>query len=186
MISQSVSPLKSGDRLSLGLVNRMIGRIEYAASILKSSKTLAGDGITLTETPEGTVVSSAFGAQPPSYRRGGTNPRFPMNPGNFFNYYRAGAGSFVRIPGADGTSITVIYLDFPMGSNAKDISVISPCNFIMRLSNGVGIYATPHPEGFAMGASAASQLFWTVASIEVGPCIGDAEPGLRAVSSDFP
>lgn len=57
MISRPLARVRDGDVLGLGLVNQMIGRVEYAADLLRRGKGIAGDQISLQESAAGTSVN---------------------------------------------------------------------------------------------------------------------------------
>lgn len=60
MIYPKVPAVRSGQILSANLVNSMIGRIEYAADLLRQYKLIAGDGITIEQQPDGRRISGGI------------------------------------------------------------------------------------------------------------------------------
>lgn len=73
MIAPQIPLVKDGQILSVGLVNSLIGRTEYAADLLRQYKLIAGYGMYVEPHSDGTRVSYL---QPVA---GGATPRKPIN-----------------------------------------------------------------------------------------------------------
>lgn len=57
MISRPLPKVRDGDILSLGLVNQMIGRVEYASNLLQLNSLIAGEEISISSSPLGTNIN---------------------------------------------------------------------------------------------------------------------------------
>jgi hypothetical protein len=84
MIREKLSLVSNGDRLTTDLINKIINRIEYAASLLAQYKVVAGSEVYVEPHFDGTRISfdrPVGGGSQPSFRGGNApfpNPNWPL------------------------------------------------------------------------------------------------------------
>lgn len=158
MIAEKLFPLKSGTELTIGLVNKIIKRIEYAALLLSQYKLVEGSQTYIEPHYDGTRVSflrPVGGGAAPSFRggnvpfplplwpiasNGGQNPAYPLDTAGLYAYYgSSGLYDFVPLP----AGAKDIYL-----SGASGAIFVSDRFFIVRLDNGSAISATQGAPGY--------------------------------------
>ena len=117
MIAEKLFPLKSGTELTIGLVNKIIKRIEYAALLLSQYKLVEGSQTYIEPHYDGTRVSflrPVGGGAAPSFRggnvpfpfplwpitsNGGQNPAYPLDTAGLYAYYgSSGLYDFAPLP----------------------------------------------------------------------------------------
>jgi len=108
MIREKLSLVSNGDRLTIGLINKIINRIEYAASLLAQYKVVAGSEVYVEPHFDGTRISfyrPVGGGASPSFRGGIApfpNPLWPnqgFTTNQFLNLFKAPSGQYVSVPG---------------------------------------------------------------------------------------
>ena len=80
MIYPRLNRARNGQRLSVGLVNGLIKRTEYAADLLQQYKLLAGTNTEVAQSYDGTRVDAII-------NNDGTNPNNPLTLDEALSYY---------------------------------------------------------------------------------------------------
>lgn len=119
MIAPKIPLVQDGQILSVGLVNSLIGRTEYAADLLRQYKMIAGDSISLEQQFDGTRVNAGL-VETAKFRIvgnatvAGVNKAFVYDGSTFIDIIYPGASSIV-LQDIDGENI-VGWADFSSGT----------------------------------------------------------------------
>jgi hypothetical protein len=166
MIAPKIPLVQDGQILSVGLVNSLIGRTEYAADLLRQYKLIAGDKISIEQKYDGSIISSLTATPPPyqivgSYNKSGLTVGFVYDGTTYTDIIFPGAtatqcidiynGNIVGIRTLSGQIRGFLYAD------GNFTSLESPV--VGRTSQAEGIYSNLITGNFITGASVRGYLY---------------------------
>ena len=140
MIYPRLNRARNGQRLSVGLVNGLIKRTEYAADLLQQYKLLAGTNTEVEQSYDGTVVSYSI-----LNDGSGTNPNNPITIEQLFQYYGQNEDGVV-VPNNG-----IIYLQ-PSASGSQQYTVNISSNYPTEVRRADGSLTPMQSGGTITGA----------------------------------